>query len=155
MSQNPLITSHSFAVLFVFQIFGIWLGTFATDSVAQSFVDTGIPFVGLSEASAAWGDYDNDGDLDVVVCGFDAQGTARTILYRNDGGNQFTPVDAGLPSLGRGSLAWGDFDNDGYLDLLVIGVTSLGQATTSFVYRNDGGGAFHLAATLVTTDGST
>ena len=106
---------------FFFSHLLVWLGTLTTSSAAQNFDDTGISFVGLIEASAAWGDYENDGDLDVVVCGFDAQSTPRTILYQNDGDNRFSLVDSGLPNLGRGSMAWGDYDNDGYLDLLLIG----------------------------------
>ena len=154
MSQQPSIARQAFRLFFISHILGLWLGTFTAKSAAQNFVDTGIPFVGLTEASAAWGDYDNDGDLDLVICGFDAQSKPRTILYRNDGDNQFTPVNSGLPNLGRGSIAWGDYDNDGNLDILLIGVSVSGR-TTSYIYHNDGGGIFHLAARLVTSDGST
>ena len=75
MSQPSLIASRAFMAFFFSHFLGVWLGTLTTNSVAQNFVDTGISFIGLTEASAAWGDYDNDGDLDVVVCGFDVQST--------------------------------------------------------------------------------
>jgi len=155
ISQHPLIANRAFMAFFISHLVSVCLGTWTTNSGEQGFVDTGIFFVGLTEASAAWGDYDNDGDLDLVISGFDTLSKARTILYRNDGNNKFTLVSSGLPDLARGSLAWGDYDNDGNLDALLIGITSSGQPTTSYVYHNDGGGMFHLATPLLTGDGST
>jgi len=60
----------------------------------------------LPNAAAAWGDYDNDGWVDLYAGG---------TLWRNEKGNGFTRVTTAPPE-GAGGL-WGDFDNDGYLDL--------------------------------------
>ena len=68
--------------------------------------------------SNAWGDYDNDGDLDLAV----SLGSGEVRLYRNDAG-VLTSVGAalGMPQAGshelRG-LSWGDYDADGFIDLL-------------------------------------
>ena len=60
---------------------------------------------GLSGGVAAWGDFDNDGWVDLYT---DGQ------LWRNEQGKRFSPVK----DLPRGGAAiWGDFDNDGFLDL--------------------------------------
>src|SRR5262249_28150387 len=69
---------------------------------------------------ASWGDYDNDGLLDLFVPGMN--GGNR--LYHNNGNGVFTRVTSGpmlARPLGGGSraCAWGDYDNDGYLDLFV------------------------------------
>jgi hypothetical protein len=64
------------------------------------------------------GDYDNDGDLDLIVS--NAQGINQ--LWRNDGPDGFvrvTEVNTSLRSAGSGAAAWGDYDNDGYLNLFV------------------------------------
>ena len=87
--------------------------------------------------AAAWGDYDNDGDLDVAVA--TRYGPVR--IFRNDGG-VFTDIQAGLPTFGSGSLAWGDYDNDGDLDLLLV--ASVNWSPSVQIWRNDGG-AFHSA----------
>jgi Zn-dependent metalloprotease len=86
----------------------------------------------VSADAAAWGDYDNDGDLDLVVCG----GTAPT-LYRNDGGT-LVDIGIGLPAaLAQGRPHWADYDNDGDLDLLLAsGITRL--------FRNDGNSFYRL-----------
>ena len=92
---------------------------------------------GVSNCSAAWGDYDNDGDLDVAVAGSDAGGVRSSTIYRNDGGGVFTDIGAGLTGVDMCSLAWGDFDNDGDLDLAVAGSTAVGFENCR-IYRNEG-----------------
>jgi hypothetical protein len=100
------------------------------------FADTGAVLTGLEDGSAAWGDYDNDGDLDILLTGRDSGFDATTKLYRNDSASGFTDIAAGLHDVAFGSVAWGDYDNDGDLDILLTG------SNVSQVYRNDGGGSF-------------
>jgi hypothetical protein len=79
-----------------------------------------------------WGDYDNDGDLDVVVTK-EARFTNR--YYRNNGDGTFTSVNMGALTSGTDQHAGataGDYDNDGDLDLYVTGVLA-----TKALYRND------------------
>lgn len=89
--------------------------------------------------SNAWGDFDNDGDLDLAV----SLGTGEVRLYRNDAG-VLTSIGAqvGMPQAGshelRG-LSWGDYDDDGDIDLLG-GSTPNDKLTV--VLRNDGGKKF-------------
>jgi len=100
---------------------------------------------GAYRGAAAWGDYDNDGDLDLLLTGFMNPGLISKI-YRNNGGS-FNDIGAGLPSVQNGAVAWGDYDNDGDLDLLLTGDT--GSAPISKVYRNDGGSFIDLNAALI------
>ncbi len=93
----------------------------------------------------AWGDYDNDGDLDLYL----SRGTDelfKQILYRNNGDGTFTDVSdaAGLGVMSNNrAAAWGDFDNDGYLDLYVVdsGLDPVGKGPNS-LYRNNHDGTF-------------
>lgn len=81
--------------------------------------------------SNAWADYDNDGDVDLAISfkGGDVR------LYQNNDG-QFINVGPGLglPTGGKEtrSVAWGDYNSDGYLDLYV-GSNKQGNE----LYRND------------------
>ena len=89
---------------------------------------------------SAWGDYDNDGDEDIV-----AVGTYQPhALYRNNGDGTFTDVaeQAGIadPRGGWGSL-FADYDNDGYLDLYITRGGWSGAAENT-LYHNNGDGTF-------------
>ena len=89
---------------------------------------------------SAWGDYDNDGDLDIV-----AVGTYQPhALFRNNGDGTFTNVAdaAGIadPRGGWGSL-FADYDNDGYVDLYITRGGWSG-ADENTLYHNNRDGTF-------------
>ncbi|MFC1570128.1 FG-GAP repeat domain-containing protein, partial [bacterium] len=75
--------------------------------------------LGSSSSGACWGDYDNDGDEDLFVANTNGE---NNFLYRNEGDGTFFRVLGGIvPDDGGNSwgCAWGDYDNDGWLDLFV------------------------------------
>ncbi len=92
-----------------------------------------IPLQGVNDGSANWGDYDNDGDLDILLTGYTG-GIPYSIskIYRNDGNNIFTEqINISLEGISNGSAQWGDYDNDGDLDILLSG------HSRSIIYRNN------------------
>ncbi|RPJ39050.1 MAG: tandem-95 repeat protein, partial [Planctomycetaceae bacterium] len=105
------------------------------------FVDTGVSLAQVIGSAAAWGDYDNDGDLDLVLAGASGESSMLTEVYRNDGEDVFTAIGAGLPGVALGGVAWGDYDNDGDLDLVLAGISGESSMLTE-VYRNDGADVF-------------
>jgi predicted nucleotidyltransferase len=107
----------------------------------RNFSDISAGLMGLSASSVAWGDYDNDGDLDILLIGLNGPPYYFVKLYRNDGGGTFSDVPVSLPGLTNGSIDWGDYDNDGDLDILLTGTNGYPNGVTK-VYRNDGGGTF-------------
>ena len=108
---------------------------------AQFTEQTGISLTGVSNSSVAWGDYDNDGDLDFLLTG---QGTSTYIskIYKNNGDNTFTEqTGISLTGVNNSSVAWGDYNNDGYLDILLTGQS--GTSTyVSKIYKNNGNNTF-------------
>ena len=109
---------------------------------------TGISLLGVSRGSARWGDYDNDGDLDIVITGGDQTAVnLSTKIYRNNNGN-FTDINAALTNVFQSTAVWGDYDNDGDLDLFLSGFISSGGNYTSKIYRNDSGVFTDIAAGL-------
>jgi enediyne biosynthesis protein E4 len=91
-------------------------------------------------SGVAWGDFDNDGldDLFVVSGGgsldLPASQRAPSVLYRNLGDGRFEKLQdfSDLRILGMGA-AWGDYNNDGWLDLVVTGYDTI------ILFRNDHG----------------
>ena len=99
--------------------------------------------------SITWADYDNDGDLDLLLPSVwdDDSFSYRTALMRNDGGNgaggwTFTEQAVGLESTRHAQSAWADFDGDQDLDLLLVHLAPLTEDGFIRRYRNDGDGVF-------------
>lgn len=106
-------------------------------NVSGKFLDADIP--GTTDGDAAWGDYDQDGDLDLIVTGRTAASAYVTELYENIAHHSLEPVGAaaiGLPEIREGAVAWQDIDGDGDLDLAMTGRSASGLIAD--IYRNDG-----------------
>ncbi|MEW5979523.1 MAG: CRTAC1 family protein [Acidobacteriota bacterium] len=113
-------------------------GTF-TDVSLQAGLDDPRGYYGLG---AVWGDYDNDGRLDLYV----ANDTTPNYLYRNNGDGTFTDVAAlagaaysedGREQAGMG-VEFEDLNNDGWLDIFVTNFSD----DTNTLYLNQGKGLF-------------
>lgn len=127
---------------------GAWLGKQGQEPNSllrnDGNIFTDVTFeLGLAETfapckSAAWADYDNDGDLDLFV-GNESNGDfkAATQLFRNDGAEGFTDVShqAGVSvEVFTMGCVWGDYDNDRFPDLFI----SAGGENLLFHNNRDG-----------------
>ncbi|MDB6038494.1 MAG: hypothetical protein JWM99_2335, partial [Verrucomicrobiales bacterium] len=84
----------------------------------------------------AWGDYDNDGYLDLFVANIGQ----KNFLYHNERNGTFTKITAGAIVNDVAQFygcVWADFDNDGWLDLYVTA-----SGANSALYHNNGDGTF-------------
>ncbi|MFM9839029.1 MAG: FG-GAP-like repeat-containing protein [Cyclobacteriaceae bacterium] len=91
--------------------------------------------------TASWGDIDNDGDLDLYV----GQSTQADKLYQNNGDGTFTSLTSSPVAETNSSTtgsAFGDIDNDGDIDLIVVN----GGANSIFI--NNGTGTYTKSSTL-------
>ncbi len=113
----------------------------------EQLTDSPIVEAGTFSYGCSVGDYNNDGAMDLFFTNWDSPNH----LYRNTGNWQFEKVtDAGLsdlPSKTEGSC-WGDFDNDGWIDLAVS------NDGANYLYRNFSGQYFELTPLSGFTDTS-
>ncbi|MEZ4866493.1 MAG: VCBS repeat-containing protein [Caldilineaceae bacterium] len=92
--------------------------------------------------AGAWGDFDNDGDLDLAV-----SKTGGSVVYRNEGVEansaqmKFSIAWQSTEQNGVEDIAWGDYDGDGWLDLAVANLGNNGLqlfGVPNRIYRNQG-----------------
>lgn len=95
----------------------------------------------VRNGSVRWGDYDADGDQDILLCGESKNGRLVTAVYRNNGNNSFSETDTPLAPVHHGQAIWADIDNDKDLDILLSGIGNEHRGITK-LYRNDGGSGF-------------
>ncbi len=117
------------------------------DSTFTEITDLAPVMDGGNSVGASWGDYDNDGDLDLFVTNYFGE---DNFLYRNDDGvfqriTEGAAVTDGGLSVGSN---WGDYDNDGDLDLIVSD-----DGAENRLYENVGDGLFNKVENMnVVTD---
>lgn len=110
-------------------------------------------FTNMTSGDIAIGDPDNDGDQDILMSGQTADGSIESILYVNDGTGSFTEL-TGTPFPGThvGPSSFADFDNDGDMDVLLVGSGPGGLIDNSIIaniYENQGSNSFILADSLI------
>ena len=104
----------------------------------------------------AFGDYNNDGYNDLFIsAGFSLvehssgewhEAADRCMLFKNNKDGTFSDVSdqAGISSgkINSQGAAWGDLDNDGYLDLYCVNSGSVFEDEPNLLYKNNGDGKF-------------
>ncbi|WP_299680650.1 FG-GAP-like repeat-containing protein [uncultured Dokdonia sp.] len=115
--------------------------------------ESGIPAEVFDFFGASWGDYNNDGFLDVFLSVRDPNQIDFNFLYKNNGDGTFTNVteEAGLDLTGFLSFcsAFFDFDKDGYQDIYIANDKFF---TPNLLYRNNGDGTFESVGEATGTD---
>lgn len=119
---------------------------FACDADSGFSEVAGNPFGNYTDnvVSINWGDYDNDGWLDLAA-GSNESGVYNMLFTNNGVGNAFTSTEE-FGNYSTGAVAWGDYDGDGDLDLAV------GNDGVNYLYVNDENSTHYLIVRPVGDD---
>lgn len=101
-----------------------------------SFEEVYSGFIGMSESNISWGDYDADGDLDILANGSTEAPTHLIYIYQNQGNDFFENIGIEIFGTVNGSIDWGDYDTDGDLDFVLTGMPSYTNEPITEIYRN-------------------
>jgi hypothetical protein len=136
-----------------------WLDLFVNGNVmfrnlgGGNFFKTTIFATQRRTLANSWADYDNDGDID---CFLTATSDSNSRLWRNEGGGIFTKIMTG--TIGDSNYntgwgcTWGDYNNDGYVDLFIAAASPFGVVNhPNRFYYNNGDGTFTNIDTSIMT----
>ncbi len=118
--------SDSLCITRVFQNFG-----------NDSFTEVNFNFAGVKNGFVKWFDRNNDGLIELLVSGEDNNRKALTKVYTNFKAIQINELPTSIINLKNSNGKFGDYDKDGYNDLLITGIDS--GKRYSIIYRNDSG----------------
>ncbi len=105
-----------------------------------NFVDIGAPLPGGRSGSVVWGDVNNDTYPDLLIAGIEEPSfNIFTALYLNDTMGGFTNSGAVLPGIIFGKASFADYDQDGFLDILVTGADTSFNKFTKLLRNNQSG----------------
>ncbi|WP_299766754.1 FG-GAP-like repeat-containing protein [uncultured Dokdonia sp.] len=136
--DNDFFATSDLGYLWLYRNEGNNIFTNVTSSSGLPDTDTNIPYWGSS-----WGDYNNDGFLDLFISVRDFDQEYGNLLFRNNGNGTFIDVteSAGIPLQGQISFcsAFFDYNNDGHQDIYIANDKEI---SPNSLYRNNGNGTF-------------
>ena len=113
------------------------------DGTFAQAVATPVTSEGGQSTSGLWGDYDNDGHLDLFVP--NSYFASDDLFYRNNRDGTFLKITDGPvidDTVDSWGSAWGDYNNDGFLDLVVAVWGDSMFPHRSLLYQNNRDGTF-------------
>tara|TARA_X000000368_G_scaffold415818_1_gene408349 strand:- start:44 stop:15682 length:15639 start_codon:yes stop_codon:yes gene_type:complete len=99
------------------------------------------PFEGVEDGKVSWGDYDQDGDMDLALMGQSSTGTITNVYINNNG--TFENTNQNFTKFIGGDIEFVDVNQDGWLDVAVSG-NAEGNVRKAELYINQEGNFFEL-----------
>lgn len=104
----------------------------------QSFTDvTPVNVPAMDDGAIAWADYNNDGYLDFALSGVGSSGSRYGGIFTNLGNGNFLEMPISSMAMQNPTMDWGDFDEDGDLDIIMTGGIAASPYDITRVFRND------------------
>ncbi len=109
------------------------------DTYSFSFEEVEAGMTGFWQSETEAGDYDNDGDYDILATGYVLDSANSAIaIYKNNGNGDFERINLGLQGTGFGCVDWIDVDNDNDLDIYTAGQYAINNHISKMYVLEDG-----------------
>ncbi|WMN06015.1 FG-GAP-like repeat-containing protein [Marivirga arenosa] len=118
------------------QVFGIYKNDGLDFRGVPQFLTLSLPVSSLSKAAFQLIDINNDNATDIVYTGENSSGIAETTVLLGDGTGFSNSGQFNLPAIHSAKLAEIDFDQNGFSDLLIMGLNTSGEIETSLWLNN-------------------
>ncbi len=112
----------------------------------SAYEEEDVTLPNLINGISSWADFDNDGDLDLLITGQEGENDPQTLLLQNDGSGELTATDEAFVGVTNSTIFWFDIDQNGFVDLVLSGESSDGAITK--VYLNNEGAFIDSGFTL-------
>ena len=106
--------------------------------IFEEYTEADLP--GVKDGSTDFIDFDSDGDLDLLISGFDNLGNKIFSMFENIEGGAWPEIETNLPEMTNTELDFGDFNADGLSDLLISGTNENDKNITKLMEYVDGVG---------------
>lgn len=142
-----LLKQFNFLKILLFGVFSLFILSVSpvnseeTESIKFTDVsrESGLINLGTLGQSAAWTDFNSDGNLDLVLSNTDRSENSAFFFRNTDGTFIDVTKELGIKSGSLRSVSWGDYDNDGYNDLVA---GTLKSNAPLVLFKNGAGGKF-------------
>lgn len=125
---------------------GVYIAKLFKNLGNETFQEITGNFQGVRYSSVQWGDFDADGDLDLLVTGSSSNETDSFVrIYRNDGNDNFAVINPGFIGARQGDIAWVDLNNNGYLDIMISGHSTTLDLIGNMYFYNPTTGEYDFA----------
>ena len=141
-------------------LFLMGVNEFSNNILNELFINTGSDlekdpttiFPGLFTGNSTWGDYNNDGDPDLIIGGQTADpNSSVTRLYQNDPIGRLTEVTTAdaINGLKAGAFHYSDLDSDGDLDIIMTGWNKIEENLVTYILENEPLGTYTLSSNQI------
>ncbi|MFH2095733.1 MAG: T9SS type A sorting domain-containing protein, partial [Bacteroidota bacterium] len=114
---------------------------YINNGLGSFFEQSGLTVTPVIDGDVEFGDFNNDGFVDIIITGESSGGLITELYVNNMGSNFQISTASSFPGLEEGNIEWADYNNDGYLDLILTGQDALYNPHTH-LFKNTGTGTF-------------